>query len=145
MSLKFQIITPERVVFSDEIDQVTAMTTNGEITVLQNHIPLVSVIKSGELLCKKDNEYYSMAVSGGFIEIRSDNNVVILADTAEKADEIDVSRAEEARERALSTMKEERTMDHREYAALQANLEKSLSRIKIGKKYKRVRGEISKN
>jgi F-type H+-transporting ATPase subunit epsilon len=64
--MKFQIITPERVVFSDEVDQVSLMTTTGEITILPHHIPLVTVLKPGELRYKKDNEEQAIAVSGGF-------------------------------------------------------------------------------
>ncbi|MDD2757864.1 MAG: F0F1 ATP synthase subunit epsilon [Patescibacteria group bacterium] len=142
MALKFQIITPERVVFSDEIDQVTMNTQDGEITVLPHHIPLVSVLKPGELICKKNSEEYPLAVTGGFVEVRPDSSVIILADTAEKAEEIDIARAEEARERALKTMREERKLDSAEYAALQATLDRALIRLKVGNKYRKLKPEI---
>jgi F-type H+-transporting ATPase subunit epsilon len=70
--MKFQIITPERVVFADEVDQVSLMTTTGEITVMAHHIPLVTVLKPGELRFKKQGEEKSIAVSGGFAEVKSD-------------------------------------------------------------------------
>ena len=140
MSLKFQIITPERIVFQDEVDQVTLNTADGEITVLPNHVPLVTLLKPGEMICKKNNTEYPHAVSGGFAEIRPDNSVIILADSAERAEEIDVSRAEEARQRAEKLMKEERTMNSQEYAALQATLERALLRVKVGNKYRKIRG-----
>jgi F-type H+-transporting ATPase subunit epsilon len=140
MSIKFQIITPERVVFSDEIDQVTLNTNDGEITVLPHHAPLVTTLKPGELICKKGELEYPMAVSGGFAEIRPDNTVIILADTAEKAEEIDVTRAEEAKERALKTMQESRQLDHAEFAALQATLDRAMMRLKVGNKYRKIRG-----
>jgi F-type H+-transporting ATPase subunit epsilon len=142
MPLKFQIITPEKIVFQDEIDQITMNTQEGEITVLPNHLPLVTVLKPGEMICKKGGNTYPMAVSGGFVEIKRDNSVVVLADTAEHAEEIDVKRAEEARERAEKLMKEERTMDSQEYAVLQANLEKALLRMKVGNKYRKIKPEI---
>lgn len=142
MAIKFQIITPERVVFSDEIDQVTMNTQDGEITVLPHHIPLVTVLKPGELICKKGGHEYPMAVTGGFAEIRPDNSVIILADAAEKAEEIDITEAEAARERAMKTMQEERRLDSAEYATLQATLEKALLRLKVGNKYRKIKPEI---
>lgn len=142
MPLKFQIITPERIVFQDEVDQVTLNTADGEITVLPNHVPLVTLLKPGEMICKKNNIEYPHAVSGGFAEIRPDNSVVILADTAERAEEIDITRAEEAKQRAEKLMKEERVLDSQEYAALQATLEKALIRVRVGNKYRKIKPEI---
>ncbi len=139
MPLKFQIITPERVIFSDEIDQVTMNTKEGEITILPHHIPLVSILEPGELTCKKNDQEFSMAVSGGFAEIRSDNSIVILADAAERAEEINIDEAEAAKELALKTMNEERKLDGVEYAALQATLNRALLRLKVGNKYRKIR------
>ncbi len=140
--IKFQIITPERVVFADEIDQVSVMTKDGEITILPNHLPIISVLQIGELRCKKDEKEYSMAVTGGFVEVKPDSSVVILADVAEKAEEINIEEAELARKKALETMKEQRTMDSLEYAALQATLNKALMRLKVGNKYKNIKPGI---
>jgi len=140
--IKFQIITPERVVFADEINQVSVMTKDGEITILPNHLPIISVLQLGELRCKKDDKEYSMAVSGGFVEVKPDSSVVILADVAEKAEEINIEEAELARKKALEIMKEQRTMDSLEYAALQATLNKALMRLKVGNKYRKIKGEI---
>jgi F-type H+-transporting ATPase subunit epsilon len=136
--MKFQIITPERVVFSDEVDQVSLMTTTGEITILPHHIPLVTVLKPGELRYKKDNEEQAIAVSGGFAEVKRDSSLTILADTAERATEIDLTRAEAARDRALKTMQEGIHADHAQFALLQASLEKALNRLKVGNKYRRL-------
>src|SRR4051812_45706668 len=102
--MHFQIVTQERVVFKDEIDQITMMTEDGEITVLPHHIPLVTNLKPGELRYKKQGEEFGLAVSGGFGVIRDDGTIVILADTAEHAHEIDMARAEEARARAAKLM-----------------------------------------
>src|SRR3989339_1875924 len=102
--LKFKIITPEREIFSDVIEQVSLMTRDGEITILPGHIPLVSILQAGELKYKKNGQENILAVSGGFVEVRGDNEIVILADTAEMAQEINLKRAEEAHERAKKVM-----------------------------------------
>ena len=136
--MKFDIITPERVVFSDEIEQATMMTSSGEITVLPYHIPLVTVLRPGELRYKKGSEEFSIALSGGFAEVRADNSLKILADTAEHAGEIDLARAEEARARAAQLMTEARHKDDVGYTALAAKLEKELTRLRVGKKYRKV-------
>src|SRR3989338_4535813 len=96
--IKFKIATVERVVYEAEIDQVTLPTKLGEITILPNHIPLVSSLSAGEILIKKDGVEIPLATSGFFVEL-SDNQIVILADTAERLEEIDQQRAEQARQR----------------------------------------------
>src|SRR5665648_417690 len=97
--IKFKIVTPEKTVYEDSVDQVTLPTQEGEITVLPNHIPLISVLRAGELVAKKGGEEIAMAVSGGMVEVRK-NEITILADTAERAEEIDLARAEEAKQKA---------------------------------------------
>ena len=138
-TLHFKIITPERVVFEDEIDQISMMTPNGEITVLPHHIPLVTLLSPGELHYKKNNEDKDLAVSGGFAEVRDNNSVVILADTAEHAHEINVERAETARARAAQLMAEARGKDDVDFAALQIQLEKALLRLKVGNRYRKLK------
>jgi len=142
--IKFQIITPERVVFSEDVDQVSVMTAMGEITVLPHHLPLITVLKPGELRYKQNGEEKVIAVSGGFAEVKSDNSLVILADTAEHAEEIDIARAEAARTRAEKLMQEVRTKEDVDYVSLQASLEKALNRLKIGSKYRKIPPQMSK-
>jgi len=132
--IKFQIVTPERIVLEEEITQITVPTQMGEITVLPGHIPLVAALAAGEIRAKKNGEEILMAVSGGFIEV-SKNKIVILADTAERAEEIDTKRAEEARQRA-QRLKEEKRFDQVEFAALQAKIEKELARLKVARKHR---------
>lgn len=132
--IKFQIVTPERIVLEEEIKQVTVPTQMGEITVLPGHIPLVAALSAGEIRAKKNGEEILMAVSGGFLEV-SKNKVVILADTAERAEEIDAKRAEEARARA-EHLKEEKRFDRVEFAALQARIEKELARLKVARRHR---------
>lgn len=132
--IKFQIVTPERIVLEDDVRQVTVPTQMGEITVLPGHIPLVAALSAGEIRAKKNGEEILMAVSGGFLEV-SKNKVVILADTAERAEEIDVKRAEEARQRALK-LKEEKRFDRVEFTVLQAKIEKELARLKVARRHR---------
>ena len=108
----------------------------GEITVLPNHIPLISVLTPGELIVKKANVIKVISVSGGFIEVQAEK-VVVLADTAERAEEIDIKRAEEAKKRAEEAM-DKKHMDAVEFAGLAAQIEKEMARIRVGRKYKRV-------
>jgi F-type H+-transporting ATPase subunit epsilon len=130
--LKLKIVTPERIVYQEMVDGVVLPTALGEITVLPRHIPLVAVLMAGELLIKKDNQEISMAVSGGLIEVKK-NELVVLADTAEHAHEIDIQRAEEAKKRAEELMKNKEAVDT---ATLAASLNKELARLKVAKKHK---------
>jgi F-type H+-transporting ATPase subunit epsilon len=138
--IKFKIVTPERTVFEDTIDQVTIPTQEGEITVLAEHIPLIAVLAPGELNIKKGGEETAIAVSSGMLEVRK-NEVSVLADTAERAEEIDLARAEVARAKAEKIKEEKVRMDDVEYAAaVAALLERNLARIKVAKKHLTKRG-----
>lgn len=132
--INFKIATPERVVFKNEVDKIILPTVNGEITVLPNHIPLIAILKAGEIKIYNDQETASISVSGGFIEVLSDK-VVVLADTAEKAEELDIKRAKQAIDRAKETMKNKKH-DAKEFAAVSALLEKELARFKVAKKHR---------
>ena len=137
--LQFKIATPERVVYEDEINQVSIPTTSGEVTILPNHIPLVSVIKSGEIkIVDKDGEHV-LAIAGGFLEVRDDNEIIILADNAERAEEIDIEKAEEARARAQKEIEEAKGEENTDFAKLQAVLDREMNRIRVGKKYKKLK------
>lgn len=137
--MRFQIITPEKTVYSDDVEQISIPTTDGEITVLQHHVPLISVLKAGELKYKKNGEEFSMAVSGGFLEVRENNSVVILADTAEHAHEIDLDRAEKARAKAAELMSGERSKEDVDFGTLEGGLEKELARLRVGNKYRKLK------
>lgn len=138
-TIKFEIVTPERVVLKEEISQVTVPTKEGEITVLPKHTPLVSTLKPGVIeLKKKTGEVVIMSVSGGFIEVLR-NKVIILADTAERAEELDLKRAEEARVRAEKIKEETRHEDAESFAAITAQLEKELARTKAVRRWKNLK------
>jgi len=110
------------------------------VTILPNHIPLVSILQGGELRYKKNDEEKIIAVSGGFAEVRSDNTLTVLADTAEAAHEIDITRAEAAQVKAEKLMQEARNKEDIDFNFIQANLERALNRVKIANKYKRLPG-----
>lgn len=137
--IKFKIVTPERTVFEDSIDQVTVPTQEGEITVLPEHIPLIAMLAAGELDIKKGGDEIAMAVSGGMVEVRK-NEITVLADTAERAEDIDLARAEDARKKAEQFKEERVRMDDVEYASVAALLERNLARIKVARKHLTKRG-----
>jgi len=137
--LKLKIITPEKIVFeNDEIDQVSIPTNTGQITILPSHIPLISMIEAGELVYSSKGKVEHFAVSGGFIEVKTDNRVMILADNAEKADEIDTERALAAREKALKQIEALKNLEDIDFAKLQAVIERENNRLKMGKKYRKL-------
>ena len=133
--IKFKIVTPERTVYEDLIDQATIPTSEGEITILPNHINLVAIIKSGELTIKKDGASIFLAVSGGIIKI-DNNELNILADSAERAEEIDESKVEAARQLALTSMQELVHKDSVEYHKILADMERELVRLKVARKHR---------
>ena len=136
--IHFKIVSPERVVYEDDVDQITLPAKEGEITILPHHIPLVASLMAGELVIKKDDRMIPMAISGGVVEVQPGSIVIVLADTAEKVEEIDEARAEEARARAGQLMKE-KVVEAEDYAALAAKMEKELARLKVARKYRRDR------
>ena len=98
-TMQFEIVTAERVVYSDEVNVVVAPGIEGELGILPHHAPLLTVLQPGEIRIITDGEETNIAVTGGFLEVLA-NKVTILADAAERAEEIDVERAEEAVRRA---------------------------------------------
>jgi len=138
MSIKFEIVTPERVVLQDDVLHIVVPTREGEITVLPNHIPLVAMLKPGVLEVKKiDGSVEIMSVSGGFLEVLRDK-VVVLADTAERAIEIDLDRAEEARARAEKIKREAVSRDDVNYADLSSQIAKELARVHAARKWRKI-------
>jgi F-type H+-transporting ATPase subunit epsilon len=135
VKIKFKIVTPEKTVFESEIDQVTLPVLDGEVTILPNHRSYIAALKAGEIMLKTEGKETLMATSGGFIEFNG-NTLVVLADTAEAAEEIDVKRAEEAKQRAEDIKKEKIMMNDEEYARVAAAIEKESSRIKVARKHR---------
>jgi len=136
--MNFKVVTPDGVIYTDHIEAVSLPTITGEITVLPHHIPLISVIRAGEIRITKEKQEVSLAVSSGVLEVRPHNEVIVIADTAERAEHIDIERAEAAKKRAEELLREEKFEDDRQFAMVVAQVEKELARIKVGKKYKNV-------
>ena len=133
--IKFKIVTPERVVYESEVDQSTLPVSDGEVTILPNHRSYIASLKPGEIRLKTGDEETLLVTSGGFIEFNK-NALIVLADTAERASEIDIKRAEEtARRRAEELKNEKITMDEMEYAKVAASIEKEMVRVKVAKKH----------
>lgn len=137
--IKFEIVTPERVVFKEEIAQITVPTKMGEITVLPDHIPLVSSLAPGVIHVKKKNgEDEIMSISGGFLEVLKDK-VVILADTAERAEELDLALVEEAHKRAAELKEEARRGEEINFTEVNAAIERELARTKAVKRWRKLK------
>ena len=139
MPLSLKIVTPERIVYEDTVDSVSAMTENGEITVLSNHVPLVSNLRAGEVRLKKNGEESFLVASTGFLEVRPGNQVVILADTAERAEELELEKIEEAKERARKFLTETRHQDNVALADAAVHLERELARYHVAIKHRKRR------
>jgi len=138
MPLTVDIVTAERLVLSEEgVDEVVAPGIEGELTVLPMHAPLLTMIKPGVMRIKRGNDETDMAITGGFLEVR-DDRVTILADAAERAEEIDVARAEEARRRAEQQL--ERRETDVDLARVSAELQKALVRLKVAERRRRRTG-----
>ena len=106
MSFPFIIVTPHGVTYQDTVESVSIPTVEGEITVLDGHATLITVVKPGELKVGKQDYSVLVAVSGGVAEVRHTGEVYVLADTAERAEHIDVERAEAGRLRAIEMLEE---------------------------------------
>lgn len=131
--LHLDVVTAERLVYSDDVDMVTAPGSLGELGILPRHAALVTTLQSGALRARKGAAETDLAISGGFLEVR-DNRVLVLADTAERAEEIDVERARAAEERARLLLQERHpTID---FAVAEAALRRSQVRLKVARRHR---------
>ncbi len=138
--LKLKIITPERLILEEMVDQVSIPTTEGEITVLTDHIPLVSGLAGGDVVAFVNGEYVPMAVVGGFVEIKKNSEgvteVAILADFAEHVTELSDEKIDQAKARAEELKKQMENKEHVDFEHFEAELERSLTRVKIADKWR---------
>lgn len=132
--LKFEIVSAERVVYSDDVDIVIAPGIEGQLGILPSHAPLLTTLQPGELVVRKEGEETAMFVSGGFLEVMQ-NRVTVLADVAERAEEIDIARAEEAKRRAEERLR--LRPPEMDLAAAEAALRRALVRLKIAERRKK--------
>jgi F-type H+-transporting ATPase subunit epsilon len=136
--IRLEIVTAERAVYSEDVDEVIAPGIDGELGILPQHAPLMTMLQPGMLTVKKDGDELNLAVSGGFMEVRPER-VIILADTAERAEEIDVARAEEARRRAEEAKAGAAAAGAEAQMAAEASLARSLARLKVAQRRRRER------
>lgn len=141
--LLFELITPEKVVFRQEVDQVTLPTMDGEITVMPNHIPLVAQLVPGVMGLKHNGNKEDVAVSGGFIQVDGKGKVTVLADTAERGMNLNLEDIEKAKKRAEDVLKTTVRGDDETFAHAAAELERELARYKVALKYKKEGHRIS--
>lgn len=132
MPLLLEIVTPERLAYSDTVDAVVLPGSEGELGVLPHHAPLVSMLGVGELRIRKGATEETFAIIGGFLQVRPDK-VVVMAETADMASEIDLEKAQAARrdaERALEDMSREPA----DLAQARAQLQQALLRIRVAER-----------
>jgi F-type H+-transporting ATPase subunit epsilon len=133
-TFRLEIVTAESMIFSDDVSAVIAWGVEGQLGILPHHAPLMTMLQPGDILIRKDKEEEYLAISGGFLEVRPDK-VIVLADACERAEEIDITRAEEAKRRAQETMKAAPLSV--DAAAAEAALRRSLARLKVAEKRRR--------
>jgi F-type H+-transporting ATPase subunit epsilon len=134
-----EVVTAERVVYRGGADMIIAPGSDGELGILPRHAPLLTSLQAGELIIRRQGEEdLSLAIGGGFMEVLH-NRVIVLADSAERADEIDEGRAQRARERALKELSE-RKFGAAEAEAVEAALRRSSARLKVAQRRQRRRG-----
>lgn len=131
MSLTLEIITPEKVVYSGEADEVLVPTPNGEIGILPHHVHFMSKIVEGELTIKKGGRESFLAITGGFVEV-TNNKVTILADYAVRSEDLEIAKVQEAKKRAEKLLAEK--VSEQDYAEIEASLRKTLLELKVAEK-----------
>ena len=137
--IRLDIVTAERQIYSEDVDLVIAPGIDGEMAILPSHAPLMTTLQPGELLIRRDGEETSLVITGGFLEVRPER-VTVLADAAERAEEIDAGRAEEARRRAEERLGEK--LGGADLARAEAALRRSLVRLRVIQRRRRRRPEV---
>ncbi len=127
-TLHVEVVTAERELYSGEASVVSAPGSEGRLGILPRHAAMLALLKEGELRIELDGQDEPIFVSGGFLEV-SDNRVIVLADTAEHAEEIDEARAQEARRRAEERLSQADSNEDR--AQLQAALARAITRLHV--------------
>lgn len=128
-TFQFKIVTPEGKVYEDTVERVTLPTAAGEITVLKKHTPLVTKVVPGRLVTEHDGRTDSLAIADGFLEVRESGEVVLLADTAQKSEEIDAAEAKDAMQRAKENLNEGE-LSEVEYEKMNARMQWEQARVR---------------
>jgi len=132
MPLQLDIVTPDKLAYSDQVDSVVLPGSEGELGVLPHHAPLISMLGAGELRLRKDGAEESFAIVGGFLQVLPDK-VVVMAETADMASEIDLEKAQEARRQAEQAL-EGGFVEGADLAAARASLQTALLRIRVAER-----------
>jgi F-type H+-transporting ATPase subunit epsilon len=135
MPLQLDIVTPERLAYSDEVDEVIAPGSQGELGILPHHAPLLTTLGVGELRIKKGGAEEAFAVVGGFLQVRPDR-VVVMAESADMASEIDLERAQAARREAEKTL-EAGFVEPADLTIARAALQRALLHIRVAERRRR--------
>ena len=134
-TITYKVITPERIVLEGEATSLSVMTEDGEITILPGHVPLASLLKAGEMRVRTgEGKEELLAVSTGLIEVQSGNQVVILAETAERSEELELEKIEEAKRKAEEALKNIRSREDVSFANAAAHQERELARYRVAMK-----------
>ena len=132
MPLLLEIVTPERLAYSDTVDAVVLPGSEGELGVLPHHAPLLTMLGVGELRIRKSGAEESFAIVGGFLQVRPDR-VVVMAETADMASEIDLEKAQQARRDAEQEL-ESGFHEGADLSAARAALQQALLRIRVAER-----------
>ena len=131
MSLQLDIVSPERELFTGEVEMILAPGVDGQLGILPQHQPLMTVLDEGVLLARRGEEELAFAIHGGYLQVLPDR-VIVLADIGEQADEIDIERAEEARRRAEELLQRQPPPEER--AVAMRALRRSLVRLRVARR-----------
>jgi F-type H+-transporting ATPase subunit epsilon len=143
--LQLKIVTPEKLILDELVDQVSLPTPAGEITILPDHIPLISALSSGEVVAVNDGEYIPMAIVGGFVELKKADlemnksgltTVMVLADFAEHVSTITDAEIEKAKAQAETLRKQAENKEVVDFEHFESELERSLTRVRIADKWR---------
>jgi F-type H+-transporting ATPase subunit epsilon len=132
-TLRLEIVTPDAVVYSEDVDMVTLPAVEGQMGILPQHVPLMTQMVPGEMIVRKGGQDRFLAVGEGFVEITGDH-VAILTDMAVAAESIDEAKAEEARQRAQARLRER--MSAEEVASVNAALARSLAQLRVKRRHR---------
>lgn len=133
VQLHLKIVTPEKLLIDEEVNQVNVSTEQGQIGILPYHTNLMAKLSPGELIIKKNGKVEALAIGEGFLQI-TDNILTVMTDLATYAQDIDERAVEEAKKRAEQAL--EQTLSDEEYAETLANLEKSLAQLRVKRRHK---------
>jgi len=129
-----EIVSPEGVIFQDQVQEAVIPAYDGEITVLPNHTPLLSRLKEGEIIIKYEKEELLIAITGGFLEINN-NNVYISSDYAVKAKDIEIAKAQQAKKRAEELLREK--AENVDLTLIEKDLQRSILELKVAEKIRK--------